>query len=108
MSCVRSLQVLAERSRQEGLCERHHDMIPRATRANFLPYEKWPRASNAPIYRLDIYYSKGPHLIFGKVVAGQPHAGLSLSAPYRHQRVPRWHTDRSVHPDVTPFSVFTA
>src|SRR5215813_7140878 len=44
MSCVRSLQVLAERSRQEGLCERHHDMIPTATRANFLPYEKWPRA----------------------------------------------------------------
>src|SRR5712691_8523053 len=58
--------------------------------------------------RLDIYYSKGPHIIFGKVVAGQPHAGLSLSAPYRHQRVTRWHTDRSVHPDVTPFSVYTA
>src|SRR5215469_6729956 len=58
--------------------------------------------------RLDIYYAKGPHIIFGKVVAGQPHAGLSLSAPYRHQRVTRWHTDRSVHPDVTPFSVYTA
>src|SRR5262249_48124962 len=30
------------------------------------------------------------------------------SAPYRHQRVPRWHTDRSIRPDVTPFSVSTA
>jgi hypothetical protein len=38
------------------------------------------------------------------VVAEPPHAGLSPSAPYRHQRVPRWHTDRSIRPDVTPFS----
>ena len=36
------------------------------------------------------------------------HAGLSPSATYRHQQVTRWHTDGSVQPDVTPFSVYTA
>lgn len=37
-----------------------------------------------------------------------PHAGWAPAAPYRHQRVPRWLTDTSVHPDVTPFSLSTA
>src|SRR6516165_9122629 len=46
--------------------------------------------------------------MFGKMVAGQPHAGLSLSAPYRHVWGPWWHTDRSLHPDMTPFSASTA
>src|SRR5438132_10297145 len=44
MSCVRSLQVWAKRSRRVCLWRRHHDMIPTVTRANGLPYEKWPRA----------------------------------------------------------------
>ena len=44
MSCVRSLQVWAKRSRRVRLERRHHDMIPTVTRVNGLPYEKWPRA----------------------------------------------------------------
>src|SRR5262245_45806915 len=45
MSCVCSLQGRAKESRRVRLCRRHHDMIPTATRANGLPYEKWPRAT---------------------------------------------------------------
>ena len=52
--------------------------------------------------------SKGSHLIFGKVVAGQPQNGLSPSATSPHQRGTRWHTDKSAQRDMTPFFVSAA
>src|SRR5262249_40898695 len=48
MSCVRSCRCWLN-GQTKGSIQGYHDMIPTATRANVLPYEKWPRADSAPV-----------------------------------------------------------
>jgi hypothetical protein len=54
--------------------------------------------------RLAPYYAKGPHILFGKVVAGQPHAGGVSISPV--STISGYHIGTLIgasHPDVTPF-----